>query len=310
VDNATVNATGLISVGHRSTGSMNVRNGAAVTVPSLFVGEAGNSATDNSSVTVESNGHLQVSGAVFLENGRLTINGGSADRAAGTPGIMFLAGTGIFSSGLLEVVKGHYHDEGLVNVNGTLTIDRNNGSVSVGRDVVEIPGQITVTPLGLVNGSGIIHGKLVTQGGSQQFGGTISPGNSPGTLTIDGDYEQDGGLLKIEMAGTLPAQFDVLAVTGNAMLGGTLSLDFIDGFVPHAGDAFTFLNVAGSTVGNFADILVHGLEDGWQYQLTSVNGALTLLSLNDGVAMTPEPASLMLLGLGGGLVLLRRERGK
>ena len=197
-----------------------------------------------------------------------------------------------------------------MRVNGTLTIDA-NGIATVGHETLPADpfGHLSISTGGILSGNGTIPGNVHVLGGSNQFGGTVLPGNSPGTLTIGGDYEQDGGLLGIEMSGTLQGQFDVLAVTENAMLGGTLSLEFIDGFAPHAGDSFAFLNVGGSTDGNFADILVHGLADGWQYELTSVDGSMTLLSLNDGVAI-PEPASLMLLELGSALVLLCGQRGK
>jgi hypothetical protein len=237
----------------------------------------------------------------------LTIDGGVLERIPTATEVG--RGVHVFNDGAIEVKKGRLHEARALKVDGTLTIDRNNGTASVGDDLIENPGQLAITSNGTLSGTGTIHAEVVVPGGTDLFGGQIQPGNSPGTLTIDGDYEQDGGLLGIEMAGTLPGQFDVLAVTGNAKLGGTLSLDFINGFAPHAGDAFTFLNVAGSTDGNFADIQVHGLADGWQYQLTSSNGSMTLLSLNDGVSMVPEPASLLLLGLGGALALLRRERG-
>ena len=48
-------------------------------------------------------------------------------------------------------------------------------------------------------------------------GGTVSPGASIGTLTINGNYTQNAnGTLRIEVAGTSPGQFDVLAVNGHA----------------------------------------------------------------------------------------------
>ena len=51
---------------------------------------------------------------------------------------------------------------------------------------------------GTVQGSGTVGGSLVNTSG------TVAPGNSPGTLTVDGDFSQAaGGTLAIELAGTL-----------------------------------------------------------------------------------------------------------
>ena len=155
-----------------------------------------------------------------------------------------------------------------------------------------------VGPGGTLSGTGI-DGFVALAGGTSTspFPGNIHPGTSPGTLTIDGDYEQTGGLLGIEIAGTAPGQFDVLAVTGNATLGGTLRLEFIDDFAPRQGDEFKFLDIGGALSGAFDEIEVRNLLPGFQFDVRSDGGGLTMVALNDGV-FVPEPATLAMLVAG------------
>jgi hypothetical protein len=77
-------------------------------------------------------------------------------------------------------------------------------------------------------------------------------------------------------------------VTGTAALGGTLSISFIDGFAPRAGQQFTVLTAAGATIGQFASIEILGLAPGFSYSaLPNAAGALVLTAQNDGVAISP-----------------------
>jgi hypothetical protein len=82
---------------------------------------------------------------------------------------------------------------------------------------------------------------------------TLSPGASPGVLTIASNYTQmPGGVLEIELGGTLPGTgFDQLVVTGAVALAGALNVSLINGFVPQPGSAYRFLT-AGSLSGAFA----------------------------------------------------------
>jgi len=64
----------------------------------------------------------------------------------------------------------------------------------------------------------------------------------PGTLTIEGDYEQDAnGILEIEVGGTNPGEYDVLNVLGEATIAGQVAIQFVDGYVPEVGDTWDFL---------------------------------------------------------------------
>ena len=136
----------------------------------------------------------------------IIVDGGTLKRELGNHGF-----SKIRKRGLVEVQNGHFHEESVLIVDGELNINRTLGSVSVGINSVQTVGRLTVGPQGTLLGQGTIRGKV-----NVPFGGTVLPGTSPGTLTIDGDYEQTGGLLGIEIAGTARGQFDVLAVTGNA----------------------------------------------------------------------------------------------
>ena len=145
-------------------------------------------------------------------------------------------GTRLDIAGPLDFVA----DGRTLTINGGGRIDFNDSS--------DLPAMGNVINNAQVGGSGRINASL-----TNQAGGTVLPGNSVGTLTIDGDFTQDAAAtLGIELGGAVPGTFDRLVVGGNSALDGTLHLSLIDGFVPGAGDSFEILSAA-SVTGAFAN---------------------------------------------------------
>ena len=130
---------------------------------------------------------------------------------------------------------------------GTTAIDA--GSLIVDESIAS--AQTFVNAGGLLGGGGIIGGDLTN-------GGIVSPGHSPGsmgTLTVNGNYTQTAsGTLRIEVAGTAPGQFDLLAVGGHASLAGTLQLIRLGNFQLQVGDKISFLTAQGAVSGTFSTI--------------------------------------------------------
>ena len=132
---------------------------------------------------------------------------------------------------------------------------------------------------GSFGGAGTINGSAIDPLDNPtnffNLGGTIAPGD-PSELTIDGNLLFSGGLLDIKIAGV--NDLDQIDVTGLAQItGGTLELDFINGFAPHKGDVYEFL--VGNDVGAalFASVVITGLAPGFQYALTpGADGSLDL----------------------------------
>ena len=85
--------------------------------------------------------------------------------------------------------------------------------------------------------------------------GDVGPGASPGVLTWQGAYAPSAqSALRIEIGGaTAGMDYDQLAVSGAATLGGTLALAVADGALPTVGDSFTILT-ATSVAGTFASV--------------------------------------------------------
>ena len=108
--------------------------------------------------------------------------------------------------------------------------------------------QTVVNSGALLGGHGSIGGGLVNSG-------IVSPGDSPGTLTVNGDYTQNAsGTLRIEIAGLALNQHDLLAVNGHVTLGGTLQLLGVGGFKLQVGDQVTFLTANGGVSGTFGTV--------------------------------------------------------
>ncbi len=99
---------------------------------------------------------------------------------------------------------------------------------------------------GYLGGSGVIGGSVLNES-------VVSPGNSPGTLTIAGDYAQAStGYLLIQIAST--SVYDRLVVGGKAYLDGNLVVQYLDGFTLKRGETFSFLTAAGGVSGSFSQI--------------------------------------------------------
>ena len=120
---------------------------------------------------------------------------------------------------------------------GNLTFD--NGGV------LQTP-VVTVINLSTLGGSGTITGTVITSG-------TTNPGNTLGTLHVNGNYAQTGGAVNIELGGnTLGVDYDQLAVDGTATLGGALNVSLVNGYNPIS-DQFVILQ-GGVINGRFASV--------------------------------------------------------
>jgi T5SS/PEP-CTERM-associated repeat protein len=161
---------------------------------------------------------------------------------------------------------------------GTLTIT-NSAKVHAARAVIGPNGKVTG------------HEGTLKANEVHNFG-IIEPGNSPGMLTIEGNYIQgDTGKLALEIADSTAGQFDALKVLGNSTIGGELMLEFIDGFAPRQGDQFQFLDVSGTLNGQFGEVEIINLAPGFQFDVRRDGGNMTMVALNDGVFVPPPPVS-------------------
>ncbi|MEZ6073897.1 MAG: multicopper oxidase domain-containing protein [Pirellulales bacterium] len=145
-----------------------------------------------------------------------------------------------------EVVPG---PELLVEAGVTLALDQPH--VTPAGYTLTVDGTLTAPQVdveGLLRGTGQVQAPVVNRG-------VVSPGDSPGVLSVDAYTQEAAGRLRIELGGTdngnPPApEFDQLQVTGNAVLAGTLDVELVDGFEPAFGDTFDILT-ATSVAGRF-----------------------------------------------------------
>ena len=247
-------------------------------------------------------GDLSVGGAtgttVTVENGG-TLDSGNHATIGGSGGETTVTVTGANSAWTL-----HGDAEMTIDDKGSLFVN-NGGTVTA--------NTITVDTGGSLNGQGgTVIGSVVNAGG------TVTPGDAVGTMTINGDYTQTSGSLLLEIDGA--DQFDQLIVSGMAnFTGGSIDVLFGNGFVPTDGEDFDLIMASlGLNVSNI-DFNVAGLPDGLNFNDTFTANGLELSFMGTqsggggnnggGGTPTPEAGSVVTLSLGvAALLLLRKKR--
>ena len=155
-------------------------------------------------------------------------------------------------------------DSGLLRINGTLT------------------SPVTVGASGVLGGTGTIVGDV------SNFG-TIAPGNSIGTTTVNGDVVfSTGSGLTAEVSST-PGVSDLLNVIGSVTIqdGATLTLVPVDGtFASNA--QYTILTATGGITGSFTTI------DAPLVSLTEQLSLITIDANTLGVIVEPAPGSRLI----------------
>jgi hypothetical protein len=151
------------------------------------------------------------------------------------------------------------------------------------------------------------NGSITPQGnGALVIEGTVSPGASPGRLTVFGAMTNTpSATLLFELIGTTPdTQHDVLALGGRLVIAGTLAVDLPPSFLPRPNDAFTIIT-ATSFSGTFSNVLAGKLTyQRHSFDVVQTSSSITLRNY----AVIPEATALHLLPAAALLSLPRRRR--
>jgi hypothetical protein len=267
-------------VGAAPTGLLN-QHGGDVEATNLIVGNGRGDIADNGA-----------NGQYDLSDGTLTVTGNAT--------------VGNFGSGNFQQTGGVHRIE------GNLTIGANAISTGVYRLG---GGTLNMTGGDINKGAGlaefVMDGGALLNAGNVNFSlnniaGTILPGDLAGVTNVNGDYTQGTAATYFAEIGGLAAgtEYDVLAVSGVATLGGTLDVELIDGFSPAIGDQFVVLRGAGGVVGEFDSV------DFSTAMLASGSWAVTYTPNEVILGVVPEPGTigLALVAAAAGIAVARRRR--
>lgn len=207
-----------------NAGQLNNRGGAELQVSTLV-----NTGTLVNEGSVEVfNNTTNVEGAVLEQRGSMHLGSGVVNR-----GSLIVAGPTTYGFA--------FNNSGDVTVQPTGSITSSPGSSfwhSFGQ--LRVDGLLAADDIRLFGGQLSGNGRVQ---GTVNASGDISPGNSVGLLTIEGDLSSNI-TLNIEIASV--TEFDKLVVTGNAEMAGNTTVYLLGSYRPTLGDSFSFLSVAGT----------------------------------------------------------------
>jgi hypothetical protein len=228
---------GTTSVG----GSTRIVLGGAGATATTLVNRGGGTITDTTSSAAP-----VTTGATTRVN-KSFINAGTFTKGASSAAVQTLD-VPMTNTGTLRVLSGTLIANGLPTNSGVIDL-------TAGTTLSTGGAALTNTGLGVVKGKGTLLAPTFTNNG------VVAPGDSPGVLTISGNYVQGpGGTLVVELGGTVAGtDYDQLVISGNAALDGTLAVvpstsPVVPGtayevitYGSRTGDFSTFSTPAGST---------------------------------------------------------------
>jgi outer membrane autotransporter protein len=217
-------------------------------------------------------GSLAGAGSVTL--GAATLTTGNDNTSTTFSGTM--SGTG----GLTKIGSGTLTLSGSSSYSGATAV--NAGTLTVNGSIAN--SVVTVNSGAMLSGTGTIGGLLIASGA------TFAPGNSPGTMTVQGNLAFQSGALYLVQVNSTTASNTV--VSGSATLAGTVQAAFASG--SYATRAYTILSAAGGLGGTtFNTLTSSNLPAGFTASLsyTATDAILNLTAALGQLASGPSAPS-------------------
>ncbi|NUN93999.1 MAG: hypothetical protein HUU04_09495 [Verrucomicrobiae bacterium] len=229
------------------------------------------------------------------------INGGTAWKSAWL---------NVGSGGSLLVSNSTASIEGVLTNSGSIRVV--NGSATWQNHVVLDAGSYTFAGATNTFAAGLQIGASALLGGSGRLirngtvtnSGTLSPGNSPGTMVFSSNLDlQASSVLVLEIGGAGWNDYDHLVVEGTLTKGGSVVVTNL-GYTFLGGESFDFVD-ATNLAGAFGSLSLPSLTGGmtWDTSLFESQGLLSVIAI-------PEPTTFLaiLISLGGLALAHRRGR--
>ncbi len=189
-----------------------------------------------------------IDGLIFTNSGNLVIQQNTTLNVTG--GILNVVnGTSLVTGGTLATL-GNFSKTGAgeLDVQNAVTV---GAAASINAGLLSVNGQLSANSV-VVNTAGTLGGNgTVIAPGGMTIAGTLSPGNSPGVITIiSNPVWTSTATTLLEIAS--PSSYDRIVISGTAQLGGTLSIVNFGGNDSLAyGQQYPFLSATGGINGEF-----------------------------------------------------------
>lgn len=247
VNAGTATADGVVTM---SSGTALSTATGAITVDADGTATLDSVTSTSGDITVTA-GDVVLNNSVSSTGGALTLQPASAGSTVGVGG-----GTGVFDVGDADIAN-------LADGFSSIVI----GDTTSG--LIEIDTASFADPLNLITG-GEIHDTTgtdlnMTSGDTATASGTVAPGQSPGILTVTGNFAfADNSTYEVEIGGTTPGtantNHDQIDATGSVTIGTGVTLNTVqfNSFTPTGGETIEIINRTGGS-GTF-----NGLVEGAQ----------------------------------------------
>ncbi len=305
-----VNPKGVVTIDHNASfGASTLHNSGEIVLAGALARLTGDVAHNTGLIhghgRVEASLSNQADGGVRVEADQRLVFTGQNNSSAGE--INLFGGrielvAGLAHEGRLTILEQDSRVHGDIDNTGDIRVqDKTTGRfigdlVNNGEFYVSDSSRAVIT--GDVSGDGDFPGP-----GEIEVAGSLSPGNSPGSMAFGGDVILDDADVRMELAGTTAGQeHDHVHVAGLLDVSGSLDVTLLDGFQPQAGDTFHLLDF-GQIVGAFTRINLPdlGTHLAWDDQQLYTTGDLSVVAEHllgdmnlDGVVDTGDVAALVL----------------